>query len=152
MTDDMPLFPLRVDRLLWTLSGYYPTWDGALVDALMDRLALDGRKRVTKLSRGQGTRLRLIVALAHRPKLVLLDEPAAGLDVDGRRSLAELVREVVADGRSVVVSSPHLTDVERIADRLFMLDAGRVVREGATTELLGQGSLEDAMSSWTKGT
>ena len=105
------------------LSGYYPTWDRELVEVLVERFKIDPRDKVHKLSKGQGTRLRLITAMAFRPRVLLLDEPATGLDVAGRRALLESVLEVVHDPeRSVVVSSHMLADVERIADRLLVLD------------------------------
>jgi ABC-2 type transport system ATP-binding protein len=150
MTDDLPLFAMRIDRLLRTLSGYYPTWDAELVEMLLDRFDLSPSRKVWELSRGEGTRLRLITAMAFRPKLLVLDEPAAGLDLAGRRSLIESVLDVVRDPqRSVVFSSHALHDVERIADRLLVLSRGRVVRDGATDALIGDGrTLEEALEAW----
>jgi ABC-2 type transport system ATP-binding protein len=150
MSDDMPLFEMRVERLLRMLSGYYPTWDQALVESLVTRFEIDPRKKVGEMSRGQGTRLRLLTAMAFRPRLLLLDEPAAGLDLGGRRALLESVLDVVRDGeRSVVVSSHVLQDVERVADRLLVLEKGRVVREGPTGELVGEDrTLEEALEAW----
>jgi len=150
MSDDMPLFELRVDRLLRMLSGYYPGWDEELVRGLVDRFGIDPRRKVSALSRGEGTRLRLVTALAFRPRLLVLDEPAAGLDLSGRRRLIETVLEIARDtGRSVIVSSHGLADVERIADRLLVLSRGRVVREGATDELVGEDrTLEEAIETW----
>jgi ABC-2 type transport system ATP-binding protein len=104
MSDDMALFELRIDRLLHMLSGYYPSWDARLVESLVKRFEIDLRSKVGELSRGQGSRLRLVTAMAFRPRVLLLDEPAAGLDLSGRRSLLESVLEVVRDeDRSVVV-------------------------------------------------
>jgi ABC-2 type transport system ATP-binding protein len=150
MSDDMPVFDLYVGKLLRMLSGYYPTWDPELAAELVARFKLDPGARVEKLSRGQGTRLRLVTAMAFRPRVLLLDEPAAGLDLAGRQSLLASVLEVVRDpARSVVVSSHQLWDVERVADRLLVLDRGRVVREGATAELVGEEqTLEEALVAW----
>ncbi|MBD3867410.1 MAG: ATP-binding cassette domain-containing protein [Acidobacteria bacterium] len=78
MTDDMPLFAMKAGHLMELLSGYYPTWDAELVSDLMDRFRIDPGKQAGKLSRGQGTRLRLITAMAFRPRVLLLDEPAGG--------------------------------------------------------------------------
>ena len=88
--------------------------------------------------------------MAFRPKLLVLDEPAAGLDLAGRRSLLESVLDVVRDPqRSVVFSSHALHDVERIADRLLVLNRGSVVRDGATDALVGDGrTLEEALEAW----
>jgi ABC-2 type transport system ATP-binding protein len=150
MSDTMPLFAMRISALLRTLSGYYPTWDAVLVEELLERFKIDPRRRVGQLSRGQGTRLRLVTAMAFRPRLLLLDEPAAGLDLGGRRALLDSVLEVVRDPqRSVVISSHMLGDVERIADRLLVINEGRVVQEGPTADLVGERrTLEEALLAW----
>jgi len=150
MSDDMPLFAARIGKLLRLISGYYATWDRELVEELLTRFKIDPRQRVEKLSKGQGTRLRLITALAFRPQVLLLDEPAAGLDLAGRHALLESVLEVVRDpARSVIISSHLLHDVERVSDRLLVLHEGSVVREGSTDELVGAGrTLEEALVAW----
>jgi ABC-2 type transport system ATP-binding protein len=150
MSDDMPLFNTSVAQLLNLLSGYYPTWDHDLVDVLVDRFTLRRSAWVGSLSRGEGTRLRLVTALAYRPRVLVLDEPAAGLDLGGRRALLRTVLEVVAEpDRCVIVSSHQLADLERIADRLVILNTGRVLREGPTLELVGDGAtLEERVVEW----
>ena len=150
MSDDMPLFAMRIGPMLRMISGYYPTWDMALVEELIERFKLDPRQKVQNLSKGQGTRLRLVTAMAFRPRVLLLDEPASGLDLAGRRSLLESVLEVVRDpARSVIISSHMLQDVERISDRLLVLNEGRVVKDGPTNELVGEErTLEEALLAW----
>ena len=150
MSDDMPVFDLRIGPLLRLLSGYYSTWDPALVDSLLARFKLDPAQKAHTLSKGQGTRLRLVTAMAFQPRVLVLDEPATGLDLAGRRSLLESVLEVVRDPeRAVIVSSHQLLDVQRIADRLLVINEGRVVREGATDALVGEGrTLEEAIEAW----
>jgi ABC-2 type transport system ATP-binding protein len=150
MTDDMPVFHMRIGPLMQMLSGYYSTWDGALVEELLDRFKLDPKQKTSTLSRGQGTRLRLVTAMAFRPRLLLLDEPAAGLDLAGRHTLLKSVLEVVRDPeRSVIVSTHLLQDVERITDRLLVIDAGKVVQDGATDVLVGhERTLEEALMAW----
>ena len=149
-SDDMPVFDLRVGPLLRLLSGYYPTWDAGLVESLLERFKLDPTAKAHTLSKGQGTKLRLVAAMAFRPRVLVLDEPATGLDLAGRRSLLESVLDVVRDpGRAVIVSSHQLLDVQRIADRLLVINEGRVVREGATDALVGEGrTLEEAIEAW----
>jgi ABC-type multidrug transport system ATPase subunit len=90
------------------------------------------------------------MAMAFRPRLLVLDEPAAGLDLSGRRRLLENVLDVVRDPqRSVLVSSHVLNDVERVADRLLVLHAGRVIQEGETAALVGEDrTLEEAIEAW----
>lgn len=150
MADDLPIFGMRIAGLLRTLSGYYATWDPNLVQALLQRFEVDPKKNTLELSRGEGTRLRLLIAMAFQPRLLVLDEPAAGLDLSGRRALLESVLGVVRDpSRSVIFSSHLLHDVERISDRLLVLNRGTVVRDGQTDSLVGDGrTLEEALETW----
>ena len=153
MSDDMPLFTMRIGPLLRMLSGYYRNWDADLVESLLEKFKLDPHDKVHKLSKGQGTRLRLITAMAFRPRILLLDEPATGLDVMGRRTFLESVLDIVRDpGRSVMISSHMLADVERVADRLLVLDGGKVVKKGRTDDLIGaKRTLEEALLDWGAG-
>lgn len=150
MADDLPIFGMRIADLLRTLSGYYATWDQELAQEMLRRFELDPKKNTTQLSRGEGTRVRLLAAMAFRPRLLVLDEPAAGLDLSGRRELLQSVLTIVRDpSRSVIFSSHLLHDVERISDRLLVLDGGNVIRDGQTDSLVGEGrTLEEALESW----
>ncbi len=150
MWDHQPVFNVPIGRMLHLLSGYYPTWDTDLVETLLERFELNPAASPGQLSRGQGTRLRLLIALAWRPKLLLLDEPASGLDLSGRQALLESVVEVAGSGnRSVVISSHQLADVERICDRLLVLNQGVVLQEGPTDMLVDSSrTLEEAMVAW----
>jgi ABC-2 type transport system ATP-binding protein len=150
MSDDLPLFDMRIGPLLKMVSGYYSSWDRDLVELLLARFKIDTKMRVRDLSKGEGSRIRLILAMAFRPRVLLLDEPSTGLDLAGRRSLLESVLEVVRDPeRSVVISSHMLLDVQRISDRLLILNGGRVVHEGPTDQLVGEErTLEEAMIAW----
>lgn len=150
MNDTMPLFALKIGALLKLLSGYYPTWDAALVNDLLQRFDLDPGQKVHQLSKGQGTRIRLVTAMAFRPDILILDEPAAGLDLAGRRSLLQSVMEIVQDThRSVIISSHGLSDIERIADQLLVVDDGNVVHHGPMSTIVGDTqTLEEAMVAW----
>jgi ABC-2 type transport system ATP-binding protein len=150
MSDDQPLFTMRISKLLKFMSGYYPSWDDAHVGELLERFKLDPTANSSTLSRGQGTRLRLLIAMAFRPDVLLLDEPGSGLDLNGRRELLKSVVEIAGSGsRSVIISSHQLGDVERICDRLLVLNDGQVLREGSTEELIHDGqTLEEAMFAW----
>ena len=141
---------MPISKLLKFISGYYPSWDSSHVDELLERFELDTKANSNSLSRGQGTRLRLLIAMAFRPDVLLLDEPGSGLDLAGRRELLKSVVEVAGSGdRSVIISSHQLGDVERICDRLLVLNQGQVLREGAADELISDGqTLEDAMFAW----
>lgn len=150
MRDDLPVFQQDTGALLKTMAMYYPTWDATHAEALRVRFGLDPATPTWELSKGQATRLRLVLALAHRPSVVILDEPATGLDLAGRRDMLRTVLEAAADGEtSVLVSSHQLADLEQIADRLLVLGDGEVVREGRMDELVEDGaSLEEAMTAW----
>ena len=150
MSDDQPLFTMRIARLLRFISGYYPSWDAEHVSELLERFQLDPDALSNALSRGQGTRLRLLLAMAFRPDVLLLDEPGSGLDLAGRRELLKSVVDIAGSGeRSVIISSHQLGDVERICDRILVLNEGKVLREGAADELIRDGqTLEEAMFAW----
>lgn len=150
MSDEQPVFTMRIAKLLRFVSGYYPTWDAVHAEELLARFELDPTANTGTLSRGQGTRLRLLIAMAFRPDLLILDEPGTGLDLAGRRELLKSVIEVAGAGdRSVIISSHQLGDIERICDRLLVLNDGQVLRDGTAEELIEDGqSLEDAMFGW----
>lgn len=147
MCDDLPLWDAPVRLLLDVLAGFYPTWDADLVAELLRRFELDPEKKSSELSKGQGARLRTLLAVAHRPALVVLDEPATGLDLAGRRALLTTLLEVTTDpARTVLVSSHQLADLERIADRLVVVRAGRIIADAPTDALVGDGrTLEEVL-------
>lgn len=106
----------------------YPTWDRALERLLLDRLAIPESKPLASLSKGEGRKVLLLCAIAHRPELLVLDEPAGGLDPAARREFLELSIELLADaGSTILFSSHHMMDVERIASRLVLLERGAKV-------------------------
>ena len=119
---------MRVDELLQYMRAFYPSWDDRIADELCRRFELDLRQRVGTLSRGQRARAGLVTALAHRPDLLVLDEPSSGLDPVVRRDiLGEIVRTVADEGRTVLFSSHLLDEVERVADRVALVHKGRIV-------------------------
>ena len=102
------------------------------IDDLIDRLAMNEwvDRRCGTYSGGMRRRLDLAAGLLHRPKLLVLDEPTVGLDIESRAAIWELLRELVRDGTSVLLSSHYLEEVEALADRMAIIDAGRVIAEG----------------------
>ena len=138
-SEAVEMFPMKVGKLFQFLGAYYPgSWDPKLADDLLDRFSIDRGKKVGSLSKGQEIAVRLVAAIAFRPKLLLLDEPTSGLDLGHRQRLTEILLELVKEGdRSVVLSSHNLNDVERISDRLLVLGDGTVRGHGSTDELVG---------------
>jgi ABC-2 type transport system ATP-binding protein len=119
---------MRVDELLRYMQAFYPTWDERYADDLRRSFELEPRQLVRTLSRGQRARAGLVTALAHRPDLLVLDEPSSGLDPVVRQDiLGAIVRTVADEGRTVLFSSHLLDEVERVADRLALIHEGRVV-------------------------
>jgi ABC-2 type transport system ATP-binding protein len=111
-------------------------WDEGRARALLARFEVPETKGIGALSKGQQTRLRLVLALAAAPDLLLLDEPALGLDLFARRDLLELMIEAVeCEGRAILIASHLLDDVERVADRIAFLREGRVCVEGEVEAL-----------------
>ncbi|MER7700300.1 ABC transporter ATP-binding protein [Streptomyces sp. NPDC096095] len=116
------------------------------VDALTERLGLGdcGRTAYRRLSGGQQQRLSLAMAVVGRPELLFLDEPTAGLDPQARRSTWDLVRELRADGVSVVLTTHFMDEAEALADDVAIIDAGRVIAQGSP-ERLCRGGAENTL-------
>ncbi|MBA2480056.1 MAG: ABC transporter ATP-binding protein [Planctomycetes bacterium] len=119
---------LRIEDLFQLCSEVYPTWDQALVDRFAGRFGLTKQRVLALLSKGQQRQVGLLCAVGHRPELLVLDEPAGGLDPVARRDFLSVVIEVLADSGGTVLFASHLFgDVERLADRIVILHQGRVL-------------------------
>lgn len=126
---DMPGW-MRVRELMRYTQAFYPDWDASYAESLRARFALDPDVKISALSRGERAKCGLLVALAYRPPLLLLDEPSSGLDPSARRDILEaIVRTVADEGRTVLFSSHLLDEVERVADVVAMLHQGDLVFE-----------------------
>jgi ABC-2 type transport system ATP-binding protein len=115
--------------------------DPRRVDGLLDLVGLDrsaARKRVRHYSLGMRQRLGLAHALLGDPQVLILDEPANGLDPPGMRWMRELLRDFADRGGTVLLSSHLLHEVEALADRLVIIDVGRIVADGSRAELLAR--------------
>jgi ABC-2 type transport system ATP-binding protein len=112
------------------VSGFYPTWGDDEYGRLLKAMDLPDRK-IREFSGGMKTKLALALALAHRPKLLILDEPTAGLDPVARREFLDMVRDQAErTGRTTFFSTHLLDEVERAADRVGIVDGGRTIYEG----------------------
>jgi ABC-2 type transport system ATP-binding protein len=122
---------MRVDELLRYSRAFYPAWDERYAEELRRTFGLDPAARIKSLSRGQKARAGLLIALAYRPELLVLDEPSSGLDPVVRRDILEaILRTIAEEGRTVLFSSHLLDEVERVADQVTMIDEGRIVLSG----------------------
>jgi len=125
--NDIPAW-MRVDELIRYSRAFYDGWDDAYAEELRHAFALDASAKVGTLSKGQKARAGLLIALAHRPELLVLDEPSSGLDPIVRRDILEAIIRTIADeGRTVLFSSHLLEEVERVADHVTMISNGRIV-------------------------
>ncbi len=127
---------MRVGELLRYARAFYAGWDDAYAEELRQTFELAVQSRIGQLSKGQRARAGLLVALAHRPELLVLDEPSSGLDPLVRRDILEAIIRTIADeGRTVLFSSHLLDEVERVSDHVSLLHQGRVVFSGELDHL-----------------
>ena len=127
---------MRVRELIEFMTPFYPTWDPDLTRQLVKRFELPVEAKVTHLSKGQNVRLGLLLAMAHRPKLVILDDPTLGLDPIMRKEfLRDVVEHLQGSGTTVFFSSHLLYEVEPVADMIAILDRGVIIRQSPTEEL-----------------
>ncbi|WUQ83859.1 ABC transporter ATP-binding protein [Kitasatospora purpeofusca] len=107
-------------------------------DAMLERVGLTESAGVMtdKMSGGQAQRLSIACALVHGPELVFLDEPTTGLDPQARRNLWDLLRDINAEGRTVVLTTHYLDEAEVLCDRVSVMDHGRILRTGAPAALI----------------
>lgn len=118
---------MRVGDLISYTASFYPNWDKRYAEQLRSMFDLDAKSRVRNLSRGQRARTCLLLAIAHRPDLLVLDEPSSGLDPVVRRDiLGAIIRTIADEGRTVLFSSHLLDEVERVADRVAILHRGSI--------------------------
>jgi ABC-2 type transport system ATP-binding protein len=116
---------LRAQDVLALYRSLFPTWDDDFAGELVAGFGIPGSARVRSLSKGEARKLALACAMAHRPELLLLDEPAGGLDPAARREFLEAAIAYLAEtGSTILFSSHHMTDVERIARRVVMIHEG----------------------------
>ncbi len=127
---------MRIDELLRYTRAFHPNWDQSYADELLTTFGLDKSKKIKNLSKGMRAQAGLIAAVAHRPDLLLLDEPSTGLDAVVRKDILNAIIRTVADeGRTAVFSSHLLDEVEQMSDYVFMIDAGQVVLHGALDDI-----------------
>jgi ABC-2 type transport system ATP-binding protein len=125
--NDLPGW-MRVDELIRYSRAFYRNWDDDYAEELRQSFALDSAAKIKNLSKGQKARVGILIALAYRPDLLVLDEPSSGLDPIVRRDiLGAIIRTIAHQGRTVLFSSHLLEEVEQVADHVTMINKGRIV-------------------------
>ena len=113
---DIPSW-MSIDELMRYTQAYHQDWDQAFARELLDTFALDTSQKIKNLSRGMRAQVALVAAVAHRPDLLILDEPSSGLDAVVRMDILNaIVRTISEEGRTVIFSSHLLEEVERMSD------------------------------------
>jgi ABC-2 type transport system ATP-binding protein len=136
---------LRVREHIALFSSYYP--DPLPLDEVIAAAGLEGieKKQFGDLSGGQKQRVLFAIAICGNPDLIALDEPTVGLDVEARRALWKQIRAFVARGKSVLLTTHYLDEADALANRIVVIDHGRIVAEGTPAEIKhGAASLEEA--------
>src|SRR5258706_10564742 len=140
--NDLPGW-MRVDELMRYSRAFYPGWDDAYAGELRTMFALDPVAKIKTLSRGQKARTGLVIALAYRPELLVLDEPSSGLDPIVRRDiLGAVLRTIAGEGRTVLFSSHLLEEVEEVADHVTMIQGGKIVLSAPLAEIKAAHSVD----------
>jgi ABC-2 type transport system ATP-binding protein len=128
-SDDMRLYEAMT--LGWHMNfmqSTYSSWDATYAELLLKRFGLRAEQKIKGISHGQRVKANLLLVLARRPKLLVLDEPTTGLDPVARREILRELTDVMADeGRSILFSSHNTQDVEQISDHITFIDRGRII-------------------------
>jgi len=137
VSEDKDLYAgMTVDELIRFTAPFYPKWRSDIASGYLAQLELRADARVDALSRGARTKLALLIALSTGAELLILDEPTSGLDPAATEQvLRMLVKQVGRDGTTVLFSSHQLADVEQIADRIAIVDRGRIVVAGGLDDV-----------------
>jgi ABC-2 type transport system ATP-binding protein len=128
-SEDMRLYDgMTLEWHMDFIRSIYPNWDAAYAHLLLKRFGLQAEQKIKGLSHGQRVKSTLLLVLARRPKLLVLDEPTTGLDPVARHEiLRELTSAMADEGRSILFSSHNTQDVEQISDQITFIDRGRII-------------------------
>jgi ABC-2 type transport system ATP-binding protein len=129
VSEDMRLYEsMTLGWHMKFVQSIYPNWDAAYAQVLLKRFGLRAEQKIKGLSHGQRVKATLLVVLARKPKLLILDEPTTGLDPVARHEILRELTDVMADeGRTVLFSSHNTQDVEQISDQITFIDRGRII-------------------------
>ena len=126
-----------VRRAVRFVGAFYPDWDQDYCDDLLERFRINPDAKIATLSLGNSIKLGLVLALARRPRILIMDEPTIGLDPLSKKKLfAELLALMGDEGHTVLISSHNLNDLERFSDHIGVIHEGSLLVEGRTDHLL----------------
>ena len=143
----------KVGNLIAFHRIVFPEWDMELEERLRERFSISSQAQINTLSKGQARQVALLCAVCHRPELLLLDEPAGGLDPAARREFLETAIQLLnREGSAILFSSHQMSDVERIGARVVLIEGGKVrldrglarIREGLCVAMIPRSALRDA--------
>ena len=137
MAEDQQMYGwMKVSRIIKWVAGFYPDWDYKFADELAEVLRLPKNAKVKTLSKGQNSSLALLLALGHRPDIVILDDPTLGLDPIARKDFLRHVIDLLqSNGVTVFFSSHLLYEIEPVADHIAILDNGVIIKASRTEQL-----------------
>jgi ABC-2 type transport system ATP-binding protein len=146
---------LNIRDVLIYQAGYYGLRGAAVArraDLLLERFDLTSKAKqvYTRLSGGMKRRLSLARALIHEPRLLILDEPTAGVDVELRLELWSLLRELNGKGSTIILTTHYLEEAEELCDRIGIIQSGKLVALDSTRRLVGAGNLQDVFLELTR--
>jgi len=118
---------MTVEEIGWFTAGFYPDGFEFEFRRLVENFRVPLDRKLSQLSKGMRAKVALSLAMAHRPELLILDEPTSGLDTMVRREFLESMVDIAAEGRTVLLSSHQIGEVERVADVVAIVHAGRVL-------------------------
>ena len=130
---------LKIKHYLRSAAIYYPNWDQAYADRLLSEFKLEPKKKICQLSKGQMSMVTILIALASRAPITILDEPAAGLDVVMRERFYQLLLEDFAQtARTFLVSTHIIEEAASVFEQVIIIDEGRILENAPTDELISQ--------------
>ena len=134
---------LTVSDTVPVLASLYPAFDKAFFLECVERFRLPMDKKIKEFSTGMKAKLKVIIAISHQAKLLILDEPTAGLDVVARDGLLDLLRDYMGkdEERSILISSHISSDLASLCDDLYMIDSGKIILHEDTDTLIGSYAL-----------
>ena len=131
---------LTVDDIRHILSRMYEGFDPALFEKQCERMRIPAKKKIKEFSTGMKAKLRVLTAITHKAQLLILDEPTAGLDIEARNEILDLLRDYVAENEacSILITSHIATDLESLCDDIYLIHDGKIITHEDTDVILEQ--------------